>query len=245
MARRHPCCTASAVSILLFLVALALAGPRPLDAQARARDADASGRLYLTGGLQVVDLDALNARLAGRALPTFGEECALLGLGLDMQHGALLLGVEGSMLVEREESTAGSTRTLGGGALGLRLGYVFQATPRVRVYPLGGIGWTTVAFESVDTDDVFFDDLLEDPGPGATLSTGDVQLQLGGGLDLHVGARTTLGVRAGYAFSPGDSDWEWEDVDVQDGPDVGLEGFFVQGSVGWGRKPGRERGRRR
>lgn len=208
---------------VLAVVAVAAAGPAA---------GQTGGRLYFSGGLQIVETDELNRLLDAQGLPTFDEEHLTAGLGLDRRSGRWLVGAEAALLLAEEETGGGFDRSLGGRFGLLQGGYVFPLVGGLRVYPLAGVGWSDLDFTTSRDGTVPFDDLVEGPGPGSEVSTGGLILQPGLGVDL-VGGGLTVGVRGGYTFAPGEAEWDAQDVTVEGGPDIGLEGAFLRATVGF------------
>jgi|GEM_PF-3932511 len=220
----------------LVALALSVLWAAPAAAQ-EPDDPDGDGggglRVAVQAGYQSVDLEALNARLEERGIPTFGDDYLTVGATAGVLLDPVLLEAEAEALVEKERITEDFERTLGGGRVQLNLGYPVYATERLQLRPYGGLGVGTIRFESVETGPVPFDELLEDAGPAARLHNTELLLQLGLGADVDVDG-WSLGARAGYSFAPNAGDWKAEDVQILEAPDVGIEGFFVKGSVGFG-----------
>lgn len=218
------------VATIAALSVLALSTAGPLSAQAEA-DGRGAGRLFVSGGVQVVDTEELNQLLESRGLPPLSDEHVTLGLGIDQQSGRWLLGGEAALLLAEEETGDGFERSLSGRYGLLEAGFVFPLADGLRVYPLAGLGRSDLDFTTTRDGSVAFDELLEGPGPGSEVSTGGWILQPGLGLDLVTGG-FSVGVRGGYVFAPGEAEWEAEEITVEGGPDVGLEGFFVRATLG-------------
>lgn len=220
----------------LAALVLSVLWAAPAAAQERDDPDDDGGgglRVAVQAGYQAVDLEALNARLEERAIPTFGEDYLTIGATAGLPLDPVLLEAEAEALVQKERTTEDFRRTLGGGRIQLNLGYPVYATDRLRLRPYGGLGVGTIRLESVEHGPVPFDELLEDSGPATRLHNTELVLQLGLGGDVDLDG-WTLGARAGYSFAPNAGDWKAEDVQILEGPDVGIEGFFVKGSVGFG-----------
>lgn len=212
----------SAAAVPIAAAALLLLAPAPGSAQAPGQ-----GRLFLTGGLQVLDVAELNQRLRARGLPTFSEERLALGLGIDRRVGPWLLGAEGALLPAEETSAGGLRRSLGARYGVLQAGFLLPLASGLRVYPLAGVGLGSVELTTSGGDAVGFDDVLDGPVPGSEVGTGGLMLQGGLGVDLAVGG-VTVGVRGGYTFTPGAAEWSRRGETVEDAPDVGLEGAFLR-----------------
>lgn len=225
---------------IALIVAVGLFGSVPaFGQQGPGDDADdeagalRAARVGLTVGYQAVDIEALNDRLGARDLPRFSDDYLTVGVTADLRLGSVLVGAELEGLAKHDEPTADFDRTLAGGRAVLNLGWIARPTDRIRVFPYGGVGAGSLRLESVQQAPVQFDDLLEDPGPGAKIVTTEVLLQAGVGADFHLGS-FTVGARGGYSFAPASPEWRWEDVEILNGPDVGIEGFFLKASVGLG-----------
>lgn len=190
------------------------------------------GRLFFTAGVQTTEIDELNDRLSAEGLPTLDDRHVTLGVGLDRRSGNWMLGAEAALLQAEEESADGFERSLSGRFALLEAGYVVPLAAGFRIYPLAGVGLSDLDFTTSQEGSVPFDDLLEGPGPGSQVTTGGFVLQPGLGVDL-VGAGFTVGLRGGWMFAPGEAEWEAADVDVEGGPDVGMEGMFLRASIGF------------
>lgn len=213
-----------AAVIAAAVAALLLAAARPAAGQG-------GGRLFVSGGVQVVDTDELNRMLEAEGLPTLDEEHVTLGLGLDRQSGRWIVGAEAMLLLDEEKSSGGFDRSLGGRYGLVEAGFVFPLGGTLRIYPLAGLGWSDLDFTTSRDDDVAFGELLEGPGPGSEVSTGGLLLQPGLGVDLVAGG-FSIGIRGGYTFRPGDAEWSADDVDIDGGPDVGVQGGFLRATIG-------------
>lgn len=218
------------IAVLCTALLLALAPPDDLGAQEGG-----SGRIYLSGGLQGLEVAELNALLSERGLPTFSDDQLAVGLGLDGSFGGWRVGVEGSMLLGESETEDGVERSLGGRFAFLQAGYDLPV-PGLRIYPLVGGGLGSLDLEATPEGPVEFGELLDGSGSGSDLSTGGILLKAGLGAEVPLG-RARLGIRGGYVLSPGGTDWSVQGREVGGGPDAGIEGFYLRGVVGLGERP--------
>lgn len=248
----RPPLTASFLGTLL----LTFAAAPPLLAQ----DGLPGGRGAFQVGFQGSDLDALNTRLVGAGLPSFDDGFVTLGgFGLG-RVGRVLIGGEGHGLLPREEDSAdGDLRTRLTGGYGLfNLGYLAHSGRRLDVYPILGIGGGGMSLEIIERSAPTFDDVLADPARSSRLTSGTFLVSAALGADLRLGGadrRTRrdrrrhddddddghrggllVGIRAGWLWAPGDTDWELDTLnDVSNGPAAGPEGLYVRVSIGgWG-----------
>jgi hypothetical protein len=83
---------------------------------------------------------------------------------------------------------------------------------------------------------------LDDPKRGSELSTGGFLLNVSIGADhlFILGGDEegegglVLGLRAGYTFTPIKGDWNMYDMDVGEGPDIGITGPYFHLMLGGG-----------
>lgn len=219
--------------VAALAVAVLWAGPAAAQGQQDADDDRGGLSVAVQAGYQSVDLEALDARLEDRGIPTFGEDYVTLGVMAGVLLDPVLLEAEAEALVQKERTTADFRRELGGGRIQVNLGYPLYATERLRLRPYGGLGVGTIRFESVEHGPVPFDELVEESGPATRLTRTELLLQLGLGAEFDVSGWSP-GARIGYSFAPAGGTWKAEEVRILDGPDVGVEGFFVKGTVGFG-----------
>ena len=126
------------------------------------------------------------------------------------------------------------------------LGYLAFAQDGLHVYPLIGVGGGGGRLTFDNTADRSFDDLAANPRVGATALTGGFLMQVALGVDklFVLGTRdeggrrreggVVVGVRAGYVFGPGQSNWGIGGTDVTGGPDLELTGPYVRVVIGGG-----------
>lgn len=223
-------------------VMLALAG----TAGAAGGQGIPGGAAFLGAGVSGVGTGDLDDRLAAHGYPTFGR--AATGITLGAYHilaGGLTVGGEWHGLIIGDAAHQGRDVGIGGGYGTLGLGYMFELSPRTRVYPRIGIGGGALGLWLESDSVAGFDDVLADPGPvpdrdrQPVLSRGSVVMDLGVGAELlpgGVGRGLMIGLRVGYLAAPSSTDWHLYDTDVSGGPTVTLAGPYIRGVVGIGRR---------
>jgi hypothetical protein len=215
-----------------------------LAAQRRGFNDDRSGGSgFFMVGIQNMDLDELNFALTSNGYPDFHDNFFSLGGGGYGVRNRLVIGGEGHALLQSGETTFdGGFRTSIAGGFGMfNLGYQVVRTGNLAIYPLIGIGGGGITLSISERVTVDFDDVLDDPGRSARLTTGAFVVGGALGADWFVplgNARggMVIGVRGGYNYSPIETDWDLEGSDVAGGPDVALTGPFVRLSIGGGRR---------
>jgi hypothetical protein len=196
------------------------------------------GRGYFQVGYQVLDLDALNGTLRADGIPEFEEGFYTLGGGGHVERGRFLFGGEGHGLLVQSETSGGFKRGLAGGYGFFDMGFLVLRSDRFRVFALGGIGAGGIGLTAEERSVTSFEDVLEEPRRGSTLSTGGFLFQLAAGADHIIRFRDNannglaVGLRGGYVFTPGDSDWRVNGSDAPGGPEAGPGGAYVRFSVG-------------
>ena len=200
--------------------------------------AQESGRGYLQLGIQEVDLDELNARLAPYGVPTLDEGFLTFGGGGQFEIGRLLLGGEGHVLMEQSETVSGFERQLSGGTGFFDVGFILIRESNARAYAILGLGAGGLVLETWERSLPSFEEVLADPRRGSALAVGSFMAQLSVGADyiarLSSDYAMNLGFRAGYSLAPGTDDWRLNGTDVPGGPEVAMEGLFVRLSIGAG-----------
>ena len=207
-------------------------------------------------GWRYLDVDGLNTSLATAGFPTMSRDFISIGGGAHLSQHRFVLGFEGHGLlgvdakVSRDEFDA----RLSGAYGAISLGWAALSTSRVRLVPLGSIGFGGTLFEIAEGGRFDFDELLVQPRRAATLT--QTSLLLGGALsaELYVPLpterqphrRLAIGVEGGYTFTPWTSGWSlsqdgFDTGSVGGGPDVGISGPFARFTIGTSVPGGRSR----
>ncbi len=230
------------LSIPAFLfggLLLAAAAPPAAAQDGPAADVDegTGGRSYVAIGASGTDLGPLNDRLSASGYPTVSTELLSIGGGAyRVVAGRILLGAELNGLLAPSQGFEGRDVFLGGGYGLLSLGYLIEATPRLRAFPTAGVGAGGLLLDIGDDGSANFDDVLADPDRSATLSRGSLLVSLGAGLEYQFGTPggdgLRLGLRSGYLLSALSSDWQLGQSRLGGGPDASMRGPFLRLTVG-------------
>jgi hypothetical protein len=227
---------------LFLLGAPSAAAQEPPDTTgATLRHTPGGGGGFFALGVNATTLGPLNDRLRRAGYPTFPSELvAIGGGGYGVVANRLLIGGEGYGLVAPSRGYQGRDVSVGGGYGLFTLGYRLRPADEVRAYPLVGVGGGGLSLDIGGTGADRFGDVLDDPNRAATLEKGGVLVSLGGGLEYRFSGADDpggfqVGLRAGYLFSPYDTDWTLSEDRLSGGPDATLGGLFVRLLVGgWG-----------
>lgn len=204
-------------------------------------------KAFLTVGWERLDLEQINSRLTTNNFPSLSEDVVSLGGGAWGVRNNFVLGVQGNAVIGPDETTTGgnfTTQFLGGYGQ-LDLGYLVFSNERLDVWPTVGLGGGAVTLEFVEQRQQTFDEILADPETSADLTADGFLVDLGLSADVQLtGSKIAdetssargfaVGVRTGYTHSMGDWDWKVGDVNVTDGPEAGIRGFYIRLMVGAG-----------
>ena len=229
-------------------VALVLMQGTTTDASAQLRPGmgrpgvreEAPVRIYGLLGYAQIDVDELNARLAGLDEPysEVSGDLVTFGFGGHARLDRLLIGAEVGIGASTETAEAGEERkaelsTFSGGVM---VGFSILQTDGFDFYPLvqgGGAGATLVVKERGDPA---WDDVVGDPGRESSLSTMTWYGAAGVGMDYAFRGGFFMGLRGTYGWTGESDNWSDETGDVLGGPAVNLTGPAVRVLIGWGRR---------
>ena len=228
-------------------IAIFQAGFAPAQGADRG-DREPSGRGFLLAGVRRLDLDDLNDRLVRHSYPALSGSMLSLGGAGWAVRGRLMIGGEGHGLIGSSKTTSnGALRTgLTAGYGMLDLGYRAYQRDELEIYPMLGLGAGGVVLQIAERSAPTFDDVLENPGRSARLSSAVFLLSPSVGLDYRFSGHRlrygqggpAVGLRLGYIFSTTSGDWRLDDRnDVSNAPELGLGGPFITLMLGgWGER---------
>lgn len=226
-------------ALLALAAVLFVAHPPGVEAQT------VRGGGYFALGAMELDLDALNQRLAGAGYPEMSSSALTLGGGGHVVRGRLLIGGQGHGFMADDETTAdGATGVRLGGGYGLfNLGWELVSRDRLSIYPTAGLGGGGTALQIGPRDVPRFDDVLDDPGRGVTLSHAGLLTSVGVRAEVALGDRPRrraprqgMVVGAELSLLQGIGNWRWgtEWGEVTRGPDATLDGVHLRVTIGGG-----------
>lgn len=195
-------------------------------------------RMYGIAGYAQLDVDALNARLAGLDEPysPVSEDMVVLGVGLHGRLRRFILGGEAAIQASIEDAEAGDERNaelsgFNGSAL---LGFSIIQSDGFDFYPLVQLGWASATLEVSERGDPTWDEVLGDPGRRSTMTTATFYGAGGVGMDYTFRRGFFIGVRGTYAYTPDMDNWTEETGNVLGGPEMNLSGPSVRLLLGFG-----------
>ena len=237
MLRRMLGLSTMAFALALLFCTAASAGNEDV---CKAKGSGAGGFAF---GFNRVDLSELDAKLKGKGFEGLSNDNIFYGgAGYGVVRGKILLGGEGGGF-SQDVSSDSLKASVDGGCGFFNVGYVVYSRGGLSVFPLLGIGGSTVELRIVGREDApSFDALLGNPRREVNVSTAGLLFGIGVGADylLVLGGDEEgkggllFGVRAGYTFSATEADWMMVDRDVLRGPDVRMTGPYVHLIFGGG-----------
>ena len=196
------------------------------------------GRSFFMGGVAWLDLDELNSRMNALGLTEFSEYGLSLAIGWDMIFNRMVSGGELEGIFWRTNETDGVRQKFWAGRLLFNSGFQILSSDRIFLYPLLGLGGG-IARLWIGPEQISFDDALAIQSPDP-LYQFTVVINLGVGFDvlfpLWRGYKNILlGFRGGYMFDPvRSSRWYRGGPDITGGPDVNVQGPYIQVVLGKG-----------
>lgn len=234
---RHASVLAAAV-LLLSAATESAAQVRPGMGGRTGSEPSAVARVYGLGGWAPIDVDALNARLAGLREPytPVTGDMVLAGAGMHVRFRRVLLGGEGALLYSTEDAEfEDERRARFSGAYGVvTLGFSILGTDGLDIYPLLQIGGAGLSLEVEERGAPTWDELLEEPGRSTLLSTGSIIGAAGLGLDYAFRNGILLGLRGTWNYTPHMDDWNADGDDVLGGPTIDMRGPSLRLLLGFG-----------
>lgn len=228
----------------LGALALGLWAGSGMSAQAEPGD---GGLVYLSTGARFIDTAPLSASVpAGQSLPgTPGGVFWDNGFGVLATVNRFLVGAEYHSLWGQLQQSEGRALRMDGNYGLLHLGYLAVATPRLQVFPYLGIGPGRVGLSSTESlstlvgltqgerQDIYTAEGLSwllDVGAGA-----NVVFPLSAQANATDLRGSSLGLRAGYLFALGNTQWGSHQLPAQGGPSgLNVGGWYIQATLGFG-----------
>jgi hypothetical protein len=228
-------------------IALCLGFAQPASAQTRFLFGP--GAEFIGVGISKIETSELNDRLIQNGYPDFERTPLALNLGAHrILRNRLMLGAEWHGVIHDNKRHEGREVGLGGGYGTLSLGYAFELSPRVRVYPRLGFGGGGMGlWMQTPQDTVAFDDVLNNPethqdraavDSQTTLNTNGAVVDIGAGAEFltrRSGRVPMIGIRLGYVAMPNKTNWRQFDRPISGGPRATLGGPYIRVIVGTAR----------
>ena len=198
---------------------------------------------FSVGGM-ILDHRGMNDAFAAHGRPELPSTLLTFGGEGYFRVNRVLIGFEGFGALPRSASSATHETSVSGGGGFFDVGYIVTSWENLAVFPILGIGGGGMSYNLARRAPASFDQVLDDPARGATLSTGGFMGQLALGIDYYMFGKGTspkevgggvVGLRIGYATQllPR-GNWSLFGAEVDGGPKVGFGGPFLRLVIGGG-----------
>ncbi len=202
----------------------------------------AGGFGFFSFGPGILNLGDLNSELKSNNYPEFSENLFGMGGGGFAIVNKVVIGGEGYALTAKDVSNNNYKLSLSANYGFFDLGYVIFKKGNLFVYPMVGFGGGGIELKIRKPGEPTFNDIMQDPKWGSTISTGGFLLNfsIGShflfafGKDEKGTGGIAIGFRAGYVYTPFEGDWVMDTEKVGGGPQIGVTGPYVYFSVGGG-----------
>jgi len=209
--------------------------------QAVGQTRTSGGEGYFMVGMQKLDVKELNTILQQHNYPVLDENYVSLGGGGYGIVNNFVIGGEGHGLIGSEVSNANYRLNLSAGYGMFNVGYVIYHNFGLRIFPLIGFGAGGIDLTIYEKPSPDFDDIMNNPKRGSSLSLGGLMFNLGlngsytlkfGGEDKNGGI--LIGFSAGYTQFLKLGNWTFFEKEISGGPNIGISGFYLRFSIGGG-----------
>ncbi len=233
----------SAAFTLILCISL-LCGTFVQGQEIASASSEKGGVGYSMFGRSILDLGDLNSKLENSGYPAMSENFfSVGGGGHAIIHNRWIIGGEGHTLLGEEATHENYMQSITGGYGFFDLGYILFSIKDLRVYPLLGLGGGGMNLKiREDITSISMDNILDNPGRGAELTTAGFLFNLGGGIDyLFTFGKDDitrggmfLGVRAGYTISAFKGKWMMDGIEISGAPEIGMKGPYIRFLIGGG-----------
>ncbi len=215
--------------------------------EARSQDAPPGGtkiggRGFFSMGTGMLKTDDLDGTLQAAGYPVFNEGYYLIGGEGYLMINRWVIGGEGHGIIGDEISEGIITGSLSGGQGFLTVGHTVFSNNRFKIYPKGGVGLGGLSMQLTGDLPPALSDMLDDPAEDTELSKSHALMKLGMNFAFLINLSSgefgaggfAIGLEAGYQFTFNESDWQIEEIDIQNGPDLNMTGPYIKLKIGGG-----------
>ncbi len=174
---------------------------------------------------------------------TLENNFKMRGLNAFKMYGNRIVGA-GAYALNGPQTTGDSLVAKVRGAMGfLYLGTTLINAPRIKLYPLLGIGAANFKLNVTPDKLLNLVNIWDDYRREITITSGTFMLDFGMGLDLMLNSKRgegmapgglRLGLRAGYLFAVPTHSWNYTGGSIEGGPKLNTNGFKLEITVGGG-----------
>ena len=224
--------------IVLFLLAA--------NIPVRAQDSLEKKSNYITSiGLTIgygnMDISELHAFVPA-GVNDFRDEQFLFGLDFHGFKNKLALGFSVTGILDNKIKTDSINYTSTGSTVTFDMGYLFLEKQKVKSYALVGIGFGGSNIHIGQNNSIPIDSIIKNPGREINISNAsfviDASLNLNFSPNMKYREKRNgysgfmTGLKVGYLYGIPNSDWVYSGGDIANGPDFGMNMFYVKFFVG-------------
>jgi hypothetical protein len=193
-------------------------------------------------GYHFLNSEPLNNSIDDAGFGEFSKQrISFGGGGYWILWNRLMFGGEGCGIYPMDtQSDEYTMKYIGGYGLG-NIGVVFLRTENIIIYPMFGFGgYGEVLSIYPESGQFDFDDIINDPRQMTSIENGGLMIAIQGGFDYifnfskekdEMGG-IMIGARAGYLYPLTGENWKMNDVEVINGPESPLKGFYIKFTFG-------------
>jgi hypothetical protein len=160
-----------------------------------------TGSINVQIGSARLGLTELNESRTANGRPAFSENVSTFGMSGQVRFGRLLLGGGGETALPQRELSPGWISKISFGSMTLDAGMALIDRPRIRVYPTISVGIRKTKMQMERIGDFTYDDGMQDPARGVSLSSRSALAGAGIVVETYVSSRLTgefsIGLRTG------------------------------------------------
>lgn len=179
---------------------------------------------------QHYDFKNLNASFKSSGLPEITENIVSFSGGGLAYIDHLIIGGNGASYQLLDKDNGTYKTTVSGGVGFFNVGYMVINKSNFMLYPILGIGGSTMRIEIYENNKVDFAQLLSNPKKGTIIQNEQFVLDLGLQSNLFLAKQKTFGIglKLGYQIAPTESKWSDSNGTITNGPVTNADGLYTQ-----------------
>lgn len=198
-----------------------------------------TSKLYISGGVQFLDMTELNAAISAAGLPALPYDYPTIGFSYQLAQNRVCTEFECQWLIKLSADEAPYQSSYWGFYTAYHVGYLVVNTSHFNLFPDFGIGYGKQNAALVEYSSQTLSGFIAGSPLNLRLESSSFLLFLGIGMDFMFGKDTSsdavnfaLGLRTGYCYQAGSAQWSANDVDLAQSPDNRMSGFYLKLFVG-------------
>jgi hypothetical protein len=204
------------------------------------KDTSPRGKLFLGFGGTLFDAQNLNSGLKSSGLPEVHNEYFQFGGAYSFIQNRVITELEYYQTLNRSQSLSDFSSSLSLLNTFINFGYVLLDTKVVQLYPVAGLGYGRIGLSIIEEGEYSFYNFLSTPNNVRVIERNLFVGNAGLGLDFifrnedeekkRIGV--VFGIRGGVTYTISAGNWKATDIEFTDGPDMGLNGFYLRVVLG-------------